>query len=86
MSGDDDPYAQLKSQHPTFPAEPVIRYSTLIDGTEELDEVIAVGTMHLEKMNAGQWWIGLNVGDRMWHINLGAGNPRVKDYASIEEQ
>jgi len=66
--------------------QPVIRYATRDDGTVELDEVLVENaSIHIEKMNTAQWWIGIRIGDDMWHINLGAVNPRVKDYAHIEQ-
>lgn len=79
-----DGYEAFRERHPEYATEPIIRYATLDDGTVELDEVIGYGWMHLEKMNTAQWWIGLTVGGDTWHINLGAVNPRVKDYAHIE--
>ena len=73
-------------QPPTTAGGPVIRYATLADGTSELDEVIASNAwVHIEKMDGAQWCIGIRIGDDMWHINLGATNPGVKDYARIEK-
>jgi hypothetical protein len=81
-----DPYEHLRERSPELGTEPIIRYADLIDGTTVLDEVIATNaSIHLEKMNQAQWWMALHIGEREWHINLGAQNPRAKDYAFIEE-
>ena len=61
---------------------PIVRYSP--DGS--VDEVIAHDcAMHLEVMGDGQWWIGLTVGGREWHINLGVTNARPVPYCRIED-
>jgi len=67
------------------PANPVIRYAEM-PGGPEFDEFIAKGAdIHIEAMGDAQWWIGVKVGDRMWHINVGAKSPRAKGYAICEE-
>ena len=67
-------------------SEPTIRYSTLDDGTTELDEIIANGCdFHMEAMDDGQWWIEISLGDRSWHINVGVENARPIPYFFIEE-
>ena len=52
----------------------------------EVDEFLANGAnVHLEAMSDNCWWIGVevpNVG--VWHINLGAVNPKAKAYISVE--
>lgn len=55
------------------------------DGT--LDEFVVdhPDQVHFEAMDDNQWWIGIYKGDRWWHINCGAVNPRAKGFAMIEE-
>jgi len=53
----------------------------------ELDEVVARDAfVHIEKMDDGRWWIGIDVDDRHYAINLGVVNRRAKTYAFIEDQ
>jgi len=67
------------------PGNPVIRHADM-PGGPEFDEFIAKGAdIHLEAMGDCQWWIGVKVGDRMWHINVGAKSARAKGYAICEE-
>lgn len=55
------------------------------DGT--LDEFVLnhPDMIHFEAMDTNEWWIGIHRGDRWWHINCGAKNPRAKGYAHIQE-
>ena len=62
-----------------------VRYQADSDGTEELDEVIAERAhVHLERMGDAQWWLGITIGKRTHHINIGAINPRAKGYGWVE--
>jgi len=64
---------------------PIIRYADTPTGPE-FDEFIAHNArIHLEAMGDAQWWIGIEVGGRMWHINIGAKSPQAKGYAICEE-
>jgi len=64
---------------------PIIRYADTPDGPE-FDEFIAHNAdIHIEAMGEAQWWTGIKIGDRMWHINIGAKSPRAKGYAICEE-
>lgn len=66
-------------------SNPTIRYAK-IAGEEVFDEFIAHNaTIHLEAMGNASWWIGVEIDGRMWHINIGAHNDRVKSYAVCEE-
>ncbi|HLS02457.1 MAG TPA: hypothetical protein VK054_10845 [Beutenbergiaceae bacterium] len=81
----DEYYYKVRLPVPP-PRDPVeIRYAELANGKTELDEVIIHGgTVHIEKMNTAQWWIGIDVDGRSWHLNLGGYGPAT-EYAFIEE-
>jgi hypothetical protein len=54
----------------------------------ELDQFIAQNVnVHFEMMGGAQFWIGITdpATGRMWHINCGAVNSRVKGYSRCEE-
>jgi len=64
---------------------PIIRYADM-NGVPVFDEFIAHNArIHIEAMGDAQWWIGVEVDGRMWHINIGAKSPRAKGYAICEE-
>jgi len=67
-------------------SEPIIRYDDDDVAPHGLDEFIAHNaTVHFEAMGEAQYWIGITVDGRMWHINCGAKNTRAKGYAVCEE-
>lgn len=42
-------------------------------------------SIHFEAMGESQFWIGIEIDGRIWHINCGAINPNAKGYARCEE-
>jgi hypothetical protein len=62
------------------------RYEVRLDMNGELDELIADGTFHLERMGDNDWWIGITLPDgRNVHLRFGAMNNRAKFYMLAEE-
>ena len=54
--------------HECVQKRPEVRLNA--DGT--LDEVVAFGAyVHLEQMSAGDWWLGIESGGHLIHVNLG---------------
>ena len=65
---------------------PEIRYADMGGGRIDFDEFLAKGCdIHFEAMADSEWWMSVAVGDRMWHLNWGAKNPRAAGYAICEE-
>lgn len=55
-------------------------------GDGNLDEVFAEPCQfHLEQMDNGHWWIGVNAPDRFYHINLHA-RGRIRAHIEGEER
>ena len=52
-------------------------YRIGLDDAGELDEVFATGKIHVERMDAGAWWIGITLADGgELHVNFTARNQR----------
>ena len=50
----------------------------LTDGKPALDEIVASGaTVHLEQMSHDQWWMGLEAGEKYFHLNFGVDKGRL---------
>ena len=65
-------------------APPEIRYTTLTDGKTELDEVVARNaSVHLEAMADNAWWLSVESGGQMVHVNFGT--KRAKITGTAEE-
>lgn len=67
-------------------SKPVERWDN--DDSGELDDVVVpdVSCFRLERMNTGQWWIGLyRPNGELIHIDIGAKNPRCAVIASRRE-
>ena len=50
----------------------------LADGGPALDEIVASGAfVHLEQMSHDHWWMGLEAGDKYFHLNFGVQDGRL---------
>lgn len=48
-----------------------------LDHKKKLDEVVAWGFVHLERMDTGHWWLGIDTADgHLIMVNLWSKNPR----------
>lgn len=62
------------------------KYKVSFDHEGQIDEVTASGTLHLERMNENQWWIGLDMPDgRRLNFRFGANNKRASFTMLVEE-
>lgn len=63
-------------------APPEIRYATLTDGKTELDEVVARNAyVHLEAMADNAWWLSVESGGQMVHVNFGTKRAKITGIA-----
>jgi hypothetical protein len=50
----------------------------LPDGRPALDEIVASGAfVHLEQMSHDHWWMGLEAGGRLFHLNFAVQDGRL---------
>jgi hypothetical protein len=50
----------------------------LPDGRPALDEIVASGAfVHLEQMSHDHWWMGLEAGGQLFHLNFGVQDGRL---------
>src|ERR1035438_6283606 len=55
----------------------------LEDGRLALDEVVATcAAVHLEQMDHGQWWMGIEAGGRYFHLNFSVDTGRLSVHLS----
>lgn len=65
---------------------PEIRYAELVDGTTELDEVVARNAyVHLEAMSDNAWWLGIEAGGQMVHVNLWTKRAKITGRAEVDD-
>ena len=63
---------------------PEIRYATLNDGTVELDEVVARNAnVHLEVMADNAWWLSIESGGQVVHVNFGTKRAKITGFAEV---
>jgi hypothetical protein len=51
------------------------------ENPDSVDDLFAVGAIHLEQMSACHYWLGITIGDRTYHINLHS-KRRITAYAA----
>ena len=65
---------------------PEVRYAELVDGATELDEVVARNAyVHLEAMSDSAWWLGIEAGGQMVHVNLWTKRAKITGRAEVDD-
>ena len=55
----------------------------LADGRPALDEVLAQGaSIHLEQMSHDQWWMGIEAGEKYFHLSFSLNNGKLHVHLS----